>query len=317
MAFWHLTDRQLTKKELSAIANVITKHYHSLCTPGTTFSLTNIESVSDKTKEIYTAQQPLIVIKKQIYAIEKTLGEGAFGSVYAAKNLFTNDRVAIKRQKFHCCPDQMVQMQVKVTRCHGIGLCNPDIDTEPVYLSDGNVYFVLPLADSVYYKWVQKTFKNHPVNGWRKVIKALINIVDDLERLHKDNKVHMDLKGDNILIIDDHAYLSDFGKTEPLGKFLPVIPCYHRDYPHNAPEYFIDKHPSVTDVVLEGKRMYLTHESFDAWSLGAMISRDISMFPLEIQSDLKTIVRGLQQKDPSKRPPMKAVREYLVKISKK
>lgn len=313
MAFWHPLNKQLTKKELLAIATVIVKNCNSLCSPGTTFSLTNAEDPSGKTKDIYTAQQSLIVIKKQLYAIEKTLGEGAFGSVHKARNLFTDEKVAIKRQKFQCCPDPMVQMQVKVTCCHGIGLCKPEVNTEPEYLSDGNVYFVLPLADSVYYKWVQKTFMYHPNNGWRKVISALINVVDDLERLHKDNKVHMDLKGDNILIIDDHAYLSDFGKTEPIGKFLPLIPCWHHEYPHNAPEYFIDRkvYPGMTSS------FYFTHESFDAWSLGTMISRDIHMFPLEIQEDLKTIVRGLQQISPEKRAPMKAVRDYLVKISKK
>ena len=335
MAFQHQQNKQPSKTDICAITKVISKHLNGLCKVGEAFRVTDQTDSTGNTKDIYTANKEMIVIKDNLFAFEKTLGAGAFGSVFAATNLITGEKVAIKKQKPQCCPDPMIQMQVKVTCCHGIGLCKPEVNTSPEYKSDGFAYFVLPLADSVYYKWVQKTFAHHPINGWKTVIKALINIVDDLDRLHKDKKVHMDLKGDNVLIIDDKAYLSDFGKTEDVGKLLPKIPCKYEDYPHNAPEYKTGVRPVLCFPGPQNgfgqpgpqnfagfgqaaiPQYYCCHEAFDAWSLGEMISRDVAMFPLEIQVELKTMVRGLMNVCPEKRPPMKAVRSYLNKILRK
>lgn len=244
MALVHASGRKITKREILAIAITIAKEYKGRCDKGMVFHIFECcDSNKDlKINEKYTAAYPLVVIKRQLYSLEKSLGKGAFGQVYAGHNLMTGEKVAVKCQRYQCCPDPMVQKQVCVTKCHGIGLCNPDITSDPAYLSDGNVYFVLPLADTVYFKWAAKMIREHPVNGWKKLIAAYIKIADDLERMHsapEGQKVHMDLKADNVLIVDDVAYLADFGKTERVGKMLPLIPAMHSQYPHNAPEYFV------------------------------------------------------------------------------
>lgn len=317
MAFSHQTGKQISKPEIAAIISSIVEKYKGRCHKGTVFHIYNCKD--DKVFDKWTTTFPLLVVKGQLYALERILGSGAYGKVYGGRNVLTRDKVAIKRQAYHSNPDPMVQKQVWVTAGHGIGLYNPDIVPEAEYLPGGDVYFVLPLAQTNFMKWASQMFREHPCNGWKKVLAAYIKIAEDLEKLHNDHLVHMDLKQDNVLIIDDIAFLSDFGKVERVGKMLPLIKAFQQQYPHNAPEYFVDPltlvQPQVNNgawpLVLVKIEFYTVKTSFDSWSFGFMLNKSLKYFPQQVQISLRMIIDKTMNITPHMRLKMADVKKEL------
>lgn len=322
MAIFHPFNKNVNKSQLSEIVRIVERKYHGQCRGGASFNIQRVTDNDDRhdvnkrldckpaEADIVVTSVPLIVLNKELFSLDKSLGGGAYGVVFSGTNLMTDEKVAIKKQQYHRCPDHMVQMQCRVTGCHGIGLVHPSIVKRPVYMDDGTVYFVLPLADTVFYKWVNDKLSSP--DGWKIVVKGYLNLVDQLEQLHsdpRDPRIHMDLKGDNILVVDDTAYLADFGCSKQIGILVDLVPANYQDYRHNAPEYFINR--PIAGGIDNPPGKYLVSGSFDVYSLGFVISSDIDKFPLWLRKDLEAIGADLQNLDPKKRPTLGKVREYL------
>lgn len=282
--FYNKHGKNLSKENIISILIVIDNKLNGIAPQKTVFKLGN---------DYFSNIHDMIVVDKNLFAITSILGKGAFGEVYKGENVITGRQVAIKCQQYY----HDVEKQVMITKNHGIGYKNNVLGPKKI----GNYkYFILPLADMDMYKWAANT-------NWIKILNAFIDICIDLERLHKDKKIHMDLKPDNILIMKDKAFISDFGKAETIGKIVNVINDDFRKYPHLPPEYFIGKTPY---------QYYQISESFDSWSLGFIIKSNIKYFPMHLQSMFSIIAFKLTTINPFSRMTISEAKNEFLNIHK-
>lgn len=198
-----------------------------------------------------------VIIKNNPCVLIKLLGSGAYGKVYEAYDLKRLKKVAIKSQPL--CFAEVINKQAAITKLNGIGLLDIGANIGPSFLADKHGYFILPLADTTFHNWVvQKVIAGQEIL----IVKALIKIAQDLLILHSQGKVHMDLKTDNVLVVNDEAFLSDFGKVERDGKVLTSAKEDYHKYPQCAPEYFISVSKNPT---------YTVCYTFDLYSYGFLL----------------------------------------------
>lgn len=252
----------------------------------------------------------LIIIKSHPCVLIKKLGSGAYGIVYEAYDLKLHKKVAVKSQPGHLA--DVINKQAEITKMNGIGLADIGVNIGPSYLADGNGYFILPLADTNFENWViQKVIAGQE----NLIVKALIKIAQDLQSLHSQRKVHMDLKPDNVLVIDNEAFISDFGKVEKDGAIVPSVMEPHIvrvktvdkvKYPQLAPEYFFcnSKNPLFTVCY-----------TFDLYSYGNLMKMTSNLMrDKKYKGEIAAIATYTHKVKISDRKELKDVIIYLQKI---
>ncbi|KAH7678261.1 serine/threonine kinase [Aphelenchoides avenae] len=112
------------------------------------------------------------------------------------------------------------------------------------------LYFIMPLMRygslatllAQVEKHSARMKKSVPESVWRYIAYAIFK---GLEDLHRDNRVHRDLKLDNVLIDSDgKVQLTDFGwskKVSPDNAACTVAGTYYTMAPEVAENYFLDK----------------------------------------------------------------------------
>lgn len=245
----------------------------------------------------------LIIIKNHPCVLIKPLGSGAYGKVYQGYDLKINKKVAIKSQPIHLA--DVINKQAEITKNNGIGLLDVSVNIGPSFLSDKNGYFILPLADMCFRNWVTQKIV---AGQWSLIIKALIKIAQDLQKLHSQGQVHMDLKDDNVLVVNDEAFISDFGKTEKDGKVIPSAQQNYFDYPQCAPEYFINVSKNIN---------YTVCYTFDLYSYGYLIksvSRMMKNTSTKYKGELAAISTYTHRMNVKERKSLSEVINYLNKL---
>lgn len=245
----------------------------------------------------------MVVIQNKLYVLIRELGRGYFGCVFQGYDPVMNKLVAIKKQPIE--NSHIIVKQSVMTRGNGIGKSDPGVNAGPSFLADKHGYFVMPLADTSYDKWVKNMFSQGKT---KLVIQSLVKICRDLIDFHSKGKVHMDLKLDNILVVNDVAFISDFGKTESRGSFIPSsnVPN-HTQYPQCAPELF----SSVT-----GRSIYTVSSKFDLWSFGFVLREVAKKAYGQIAIELRNISTYLYKMNPDERASLETVVGYLTSIEK-
>lgn len=243
----------------------------------------------------------LVVIKSNPCVLIRKLGSGAYGVVYEGYDLKRQKKVAVKSQPGYLA--DVITKQAAVTKLNGIGLTDLGANIGPSFLGDGNGYFILPLADACFQNWVvQKVVANQEIL----IIKALIKIAQDLKNLHSQGKVHMDLKIDNVLIINDEAFLSDFGKVEKDGTIIPSAHEEYYKYPQCAPEYFIGVNKSSH---------YTVCYTFDLYSYGYLLKTVSKMMKdSKYKSEISSISTYTHRMNVRDRKQLADVIIYLKKL---
>jgi eukaryotic-like serine/threonine-protein kinase len=150
------------------------------------------------------------------YVIEKPLGKGGMGSVYAATDPQTGQRVAIKaltphlaaaegfRERFEAEIESLKTLRHDgIVRLYGYGE------------QDGVLFYSMELVDGVS---LEDELKNGRRFNWREVTSIAIQLSHALKHAHDHGIVHRDIKPANILLYDDeHVKLADFGIARLFG----------------------------------------------------------------------------------------------------
>src|SRR6185503_11799053 len=150
------------------------------------------------------------------YEIEKPLGRGGMGSVYAATDTQTGQRVAIKaltpqlamaegfRERFESEIESLKTLRHEgVVRLYGYGE------------QDGVLFYSMELVDGVS---LEDELKNGRRFNWREVTSIAIQLSLALKHAHDHGIVHRDIKPANILLYDDDKVkLADFGIARLFG----------------------------------------------------------------------------------------------------
>jgi len=142
------------------------------------------------------------------YAIEGKLGEGGMGVVYRGRDATLDRPVAIKVIHSKKIGDQGTERFLREARaCSRIN--HPNIIT--VYAAgedDGRPYLAMEL---IHGKTLREVIGEGPIE-WQTASRWMTELLDALNRLHKEGIVHRDLKPENIMVTDEGVIkLMDFG----------------------------------------------------------------------------------------------------------
>lgn len=226
----------------------------------------------------------IMMIEAEMYALISELGSGTFGTVYLARHVLLSGelgkKVAIKTQGITVLPKEKFQEQVRITRKYGIGTAGQVIGPAFIHRPDptGSVMMgvaVLPLADYDFGTYLRSA---SPGN----ILRRLVEVCLQLQILHKSGKVHMDLKPDNILIVDGSAYLADFGVTMQAKSETGLLRVCPQKCPQVPPERIMSCCKGAVRV----------DASMDAWGMGYIMKVCMGARP-ELAPVLNPIVAKL------------------------
>ena len=150
------------------------------------------------------------------YEIEKPLGKGGMGSVYAATDTQSGQRVAIKsltpqlamadgfRERFEAEIESLKTLRHDgIVRLYGYGE------------QDGILFYSMELVDGISLEDELKAGRRF---NWREVTNIAIQLSLALKHAHDHGIVHRDIKPANILLYnEDHVKLADFGIARLFG----------------------------------------------------------------------------------------------------
>lgn len=232
------------------------------------------------------------------YVLEKTLGEGAFAKVKAARHVVTGQRVAIKIIYKHKIKDDYVrenlqregQLLRRLHHPHVIQLYEI-IETDRVYC------LVTECADGG--ELLDHIVAHHTLSE-REVRKYIRQLTSAVDHLHKNKIVHRDLKAEN-LILDANLDLKiiDFGLSNSIDRAdMLATQCGSPAY--TAPECLGGKKygPEV-DIWSIGINMFamltgrLPFSSQSVTALHAMILEQKCKIPAELSADCKDLLARL------------------------
>lgn len=150
------------------------------------------------------------------YRVQKLLGRGGMGAVYAGLHEETGERAAIKSLALTLADDQTFRSRFLVEIETLKQLRHPNIvqmigDGE----QDGNLFFVMELVEG---PSLQEALQSGQTFHWRDVIRIAIDICNALKYAHDCGIIHRDLKPANLLQAPDgQIKLTDFGIAKLFG----------------------------------------------------------------------------------------------------
>lgn len=149
------------------------------------------------------------------YRIERQLASGGMATVYLAQDLKHHRNVAIKVLRPELAAvigsDRFlreIEIAAHLTHAHIL----------PVYDSgeaDALLYYVMPYVEgeSLRAKLVRE--RKLPIP---EAVRILRDVVDALASAHRHGVVHRDIKPDNVLLAENHAYVTDFGVAKAVSE---------------------------------------------------------------------------------------------------
>ncbi|MGI8978271.1 MAG: serine/threonine-protein kinase [Pirellulaceae bacterium] len=150
------------------------------------------------------------------YRLDRVLGRGGMGSVYAGVNGETGERAAIKVLAPHLVDDANFVERFKIEVETLKKLLHPNIVQLFAYgEEDGNLFYVMELVEG---RSLQDELQAGRRFTWREVARIGIDIAKALKHAHDRGIIHRDLKPANLLMDDqEHVKLTDFGIAKLYG----------------------------------------------------------------------------------------------------
>ena len=148
------------------------------------------------------------------YAVEKILGEGGMATVYLARDIKHNRKVAVKVMRPELAATLGADRFLREVEIAG-QLSHPHI--LPMYDSGnakGFLYYVMPWVEGESLSARMKREGQLPVED---AVKLAREVSDALAYAHERGIIHRDIKPANILISGGHALVADFGIARAVG----------------------------------------------------------------------------------------------------
>ena len=142
------------------------------------------------------------------YAIDREIGRGGMATVYLALDPKHNRKVAVKVLLSELAKSLTAARFLREIEM-AAGLAHPNI--VPVYDSgeaDGFLYYVMPFIDG---ENLQHCLREQGRLAVEQTIQIAREVASALSYAHKQNIIHRDIKPGNILFVEVHAMVTDFG----------------------------------------------------------------------------------------------------------
>ena len=260
-----------------SLSNTRTRHLLNLGTNNDTLNLTSL-SVTGKLFINEIGYSP-----EKKYKIISNIGQGSYGNVYLAYNIYTNQKVAIK--KIYKTLDEITEEEI-INEIEILKKLNhPDIVKILEFYKTDQAYYIV----SEYCSGGELFAKAETRLSENQISVIFKQILSGLSYLHSNNIVHRDLKLENILISD--------------VEFVPITGEEYLDIKiidfGNAKHYQKNR----KDSSIAGSTYYIAPESFkknsgkesDLWSAGVILYMLVVGYPpFGGQSD-KQILSNVQK----------------------
>ena len=206
------------------------------------------------------------------YRLNKFLGAGGFGGVFHASEMVRN--TSVKEVAIKVIPESSDDKLIELTNSRKLehpNLIKSYAVGEFTFLNTEMLYLVMELA--------QGSLENHIAKGSLsadEIKNITAQVAQGLNYLHRQNKVHRDLKPGNILKVNQQYKLADFGLIRTLNNKS------HTQTVHNS-----------------GTIIYMPPEAFrgdissawDLWSLGIMlIEMTTNQLPYKFNNDINQLM---------------------------
>src|SRR5262245_30307784 len=130
------------------------------------------------------------------YRVERPLGEGGMGTVYAAANMLTGKQVAIKWLKPELAPEEYVQRFMREAQVAS-RIEHPNVvNVFDMGRHEGALFLVMELLHGEPLSaWLE-----HTVPDAEEFLNLMIPVMRGVQAAHRMGVVHRDLKPDNIFL---------------------------------------------------------------------------------------------------------------------
>ena len=247
------------------------------------------------------------------------IGKGGYGTVWEVKRLSDDKHFAFKEtnryyqnQEIELPRDILKRIKEKAEREISFlnGISNPKkyhiLPIEGAGEYNGMPAMVMPLADHSLAAFYNARIKNETPFGIDDLIRWLRQILTALDKIHSTKGkhgnedefyVHRDLKFGNVLIMDDDAYLSDFGGIKLVGGDETTSLFAAPEW--TAPELLIPKRFAKPQKRTENpKPQYHVTPKADMFCLGLLINALLTGRPLKCQSLLEELAPDQRKPSP-------------------
>ncbi|PRT57006.1 Calcium/calmodulin-dependent protein kinase [Wickerhamiella sorbophila] len=268
------------------------------------------------------ASRPASYHKKANYEFGDAMGAGAFGVVRRARNIKTNEDVAIKvilRSRVKGKEDEIMSELELLKQLH-----HPHIVTLKDYFeSRDKIYIVTQLCTG------GELFDRICEQGSfteKAAAKMFREIADAVQYLHHSNIVHRDIKPENLLFEskdpESELVLCDFGIARPLHEPDELITSSAGSLGYAAPEIFSSYgHGKPCDVWSLGVVLFTIlsgYSPFQAETPQDFMSEVHPGFTVkfhtrywkDVSDDAKDLIRQMLQFRPEKRPTIDEVLQH-------
>ena len=149
------------------------------------------------------------------YAIERELARGGMATVYLARDLRHDRRVAIKVMREEVAAAvgaerflEEIRVTARLQHPHILPLFDSGAVPATARADDGLLWYVMPFVEGETLRARLAREGRLPVNV---AVQLAREMADALDHAHRNGIVHRDVKPENVLLQGDHALVADFG----------------------------------------------------------------------------------------------------------
>ena len=144
------------------------------------------------------------------YEIIKEIGSGGMANVYLAQCRLLNRHVAVKILKSEFVKDQEFLERFKKEAQAAAAISSPNIVGVHDVGHDGDIHYIV--MEYVEGQTLKEYIDENGMLSWQETVEYAIQICSALDKAHKNNIVHRDIKPQNIILTNDGVLkVTDFG----------------------------------------------------------------------------------------------------------
>lgn len=246
------------------------------------------------------------------YEIIEKIGVGGMATVYRAKCHVLKRDVAVKILRDEFTTDEGFIKRFNAEAQAAASLTHPNIVSVYDVGHDGNLYYIV--MELVKGKTLKDIIVEEGVLPWKWAVNLGIQIARGLEKAHRNNIIHRDIKPHNIVITEDGtAKVTDFGIAKAVSNatitaFGATTGSVHYFSPEHAKGAHTDQKSDLYSLGIVLYEMVTGKVPFDADTPVSIALKHMQEEPIEpkklnnsIPESLNKIILKAMQKEPSMR----------------